>query len=498
MAVKLFSSRNLRYGLVSVGITAAVIAVIVLLNVVLTTIFKKYPLNIDLTRERMFEISKETKDFLTSLDDDVNIYVLNTESRFTSGGQVGYFVQANEVIHKYPQYSSRVHLEYVDLIRNPDFTSRFPGSNAELNDILIVAGEKFRVLKPQDIFNIRTKNDNYYYPVSYIASSKAEQALTSALLAITSKKNSLAAVVTGHGEEDVSAFTDLLKLNAWNVQTFNSLTEPIPQDADMLILSAPTRDLSTAEMKAIDDFLESGKDRVLFYLGSLGQSIQSGEENQSSLKNIDAFLAEWGLAVDPGIVFETNSSRIVGDPYTFLADFVEDDYSKSVVEQRLPPVLPLSRPLRIIFEGARYRTTKVLIQTSPSSGIRPADASLDWQPGDRDLASNIPLLALSTSSRNNVDGDIVSAHVVACGSVLAWNPSILEENNFANSAYFLDLLGGLTKRGDQIYIQNKSLLASNLNITESIFWASVLIFIVLIPLAVLGTGIGVWLRRRHK
>ncbi|MDR3248782.1 MAG: hypothetical protein LBT39_08345, partial [Treponema sp.] len=73
-----------------------------------------------------------------------------------------------------------------------------------------------------------------------------------------------------------------------------------------------------------------------------------------------------------------------------------------------------------------------------------------------------------------------------------------EENNFANSAYFLDLLGGLTKRGDQIYIQNKSLLASNLNATMFQGIVLALIFIVLIPLAVLGTGIGVWLRRRHK
>ncbi|MDR0642187.1 MAG: GldG family protein [Treponema sp.] len=491
---KFFEKRNLRYGFVSVCITLVVIAVIVLFNVVLTALFKKYPLDIDLTEDRIFEISGETIGFLEKLDQDVNIYILNTESSFITGSPTEYFIQANEVIRKYSQYSPRVRLEYVDLIRNPDFPSRFPETDATINDILIVSGGRSRKLSPRDLFNIQTS----YYG-SFISSSKAEQAMTSALLGVTSQKSSLAALIGGHGELDVGAFAELLRMNVWDVVTVNTITEPIPPEASLLILAAPSRDLSTEELANIDSFLEGGNNRIFFYLSSLTQGAPSNVLDQGGFPNLDAFLTEWGLAVEGGVVFETDSNRIIGDsPYLSLADFVEDDYSKLVIAKELSPVLPQSRPLRLVYEAQRYRKTQVLIRSSPSAGIRPADAPLDWSPGARDLKADIPLLALSSSTRNNVEGDIVRSHVIVCGSAAAWNPSILGNINIGNSSYFLDLLGRLSGREDQLYIEDKTLGFSNLNITAIQVIILALIFIVLVPLAVLVTGIVVWLRRRHR
>jgi hypothetical protein len=488
---KIFGKRNLRYGFVSVCITLVVIAVIVLFNVVLTALFKRFPLDIDLTEDRVFEISDQTKDFLTELDQDVSIYVLNTESSFISGSPAEYFVQANEVIRRYAQYSPRVRLEYVDLIRNPDFPSRFPGTDAGISDIVIVSGNRTRKVSPRDLFNIQTS----YYG-SFISSSKAEQTMTSALLGVTSRKSSLAVVIGGHGELNVDAFTELLQMNVWEVVSINTITEPIPPEASLLILVSPERDLSVEELEGIDSFLEGGKDRIFFYLTSLGQPSLA---DQSALPNLDAFLAEWGLAAEAGIVFETNSSRIIGDsPFLSFAEYAEDDYSKLAAQQELYPVLPQSRPLRLVYEAQRYRRTKVLIRSSPSAGIRPPDAPLDWAPSPQDLRADIPLLALSSSTRNNVEGDIVSSHVLVCGSAAAWNPSILGSVNIANSGYFLDLLGRLAGREERLYIQDKTLGFSNLNITMGQMIVLTLIFVILVPLAVLISGIVVWLRRRHR
>jgi ABC-type uncharacterized transport system involved in gliding motility auxiliary subunit len=489
---KLFEKRNLRYGFVSVCITLAVIAVIILFNAVLTALFKKYPLDIDLTEDRIFEISSETIGFLEGLDQDVDIYILNTESSFLAGGPSEYFIQANEVIRKYSQYSSRVRLEYVDLIRNPDFPSRFPEADATINDIVIVSGGRSRKLSPRDLFNIQSS----YYG-SYISSSKAEQAVTSALLSVTSKESSLAVLIDGHGEQSVETFAELLRMNVWDVVTVNTITEPIPPEASLLILAAPSRDLSTEELAGIDRFLEGGNNRVFIYLSSLNQG--SNPLDQPSFPNLDAFLTEWGLAVDSGVVFETDDTRIIGDsPYLSFADFVEDDYSESVVSKGLYPVLPQSRPLRLVYDAQRYRKTSVLIRSSPSAGIRPAEVPLDWSPGAQDLKADIPLLAMSSSTRNNVEGDFVKAHVLVCGSVAAWNSSILGNINIANSGYFLDLLGRLSGREDRLYIEDKTLGFTNLNVTAAQVIILSLIFIVLVPLAILVTGIVVWLRRRHR
>jgi hypothetical protein len=488
----LFGKRNLRYGFVSVCITVVVIAVIVLFNVVLTSLFKKYPLDIDLTEDQIFEISDETKDFLAELDRDVDVYVLNTESSFIAASPTEYFIQANEVIRRYSQYSSRVRLEYVDMIRNPNFASRYPDLDLNISDILIVSGSQARKLSPEDLFNIRSS-----YTGSYVSSSKAEQAMTGALLGVTNSKISLMTIIGGHGEADVSPLTELLSMNSWEARTINTMTEAIPPETSLLILAAPQRDLSVDELNTIDSFLENGDDRVLLYFGSYTQPGQTGD--QPGFPNLDAFLSEWGIAVDSGVVFETNNDRIIYDPFMALADFVEGDYSKSVMEKGLSPVLPRARPLQIVFESRRYRRTNVLIQASADSGILPAEAESDWYPGrPQDMKANIPLMTLSSSMRTNAEGDFVNSHVIVCGSLLALDQSLLGNINIGNSTFFLDLLGNLAGREDRIYVQDKTLGFSSMNITMAQIIIFSLIFVVLVPLVVLITGIVVWLRRRHR
>ncbi|MDR3247431.1 MAG: GldG family protein, partial [Treponema sp.] len=436
--------------------------------------------------EQLFEISQDTQNYLAELDRDVNIYVLDTETRFTANSPTQYFIQANEVIRKYSQYSSRIDLEYVDMIRNPDFTSRYPGMSLAVGDILLVSGDRTRALKPQDLFNIQSS----YYG-SYVSSSKAEQAMTGAVLAITSDTVSVATVIGGHGEWDVSAFTDLLQLNAWELRTCNTMTEAIPTETDLLILAAPERDLSPEELQEIDLFLESRTNRIFFYLGLY---------TQPPLKNLEAFLAEWGLAVDTGMVFESNENLVLwNNPLLFLAEFIDSDYSRTALEQGLYPVLPQSRPMRILFEGSRYRSTQTLIQSSISSFVRPADADLiDWQPSESDWRPGTPLLAMGTNNRTSVDGDIISSHVLASGSVQAFDQFLLENLNIANSSYFLNLMDSLNKREAKFYVQDKTLGFTQLDITTGLQITLTLIFVILVPLVVLGTGIVVWLRRRHK
>jgi hypothetical protein len=481
----LFKRRTFRYGIVSTVITVLVILVVVMLNAGLTLVFRKYPLNIDLTEDRVFEISGETRDFLDRLDKDVEIYVLNTEDRFTASSPVNYFVQANEVIRKYAQLSSRIRLTYLDLLRNPDFGSRYPALSLSVNDILLVSGERSRVLNSMDLFNIQ--NSAYG---RYIMSSRAEQTMTSALLNITGEDRVFVTVIAGHGEEDISAFTDLLSLNAYEVSSVNLLTQDIPAETSLVILAVPVRDPGEAELRKLDVFLESGNNKNLYYFAS---------PSQSALPNLASFLGEWGIAVDGGVAFETNPARILGNSvYISLVDYAEDNFSKNTAEKGLYPVIPQSRPLRAVYEAERYRSVSTLLRMSPGSGIRPAETGPEWVPSPEDIRGNVPVLLLSRSFRNGLSGELERANVLVCGSVFAVEASILGSPNIANSAYFLDITGSLTGREITVRIEDKTIGFSELGITIQRLIIITAVFVVLLPLGVLIMGIVVWLRRRHK
>ncbi|MDR1949477.1 MAG: GldG family protein, partial [Spirochaetaceae bacterium] len=427
----LFKRRTFRYGIVSTVITVLVILIVVMLNAGLTLVFRKYPLNIDLTEDRIFEISGETRDFLDRLDRDVDIYILNTEDRFTASSPTNYFVQANEVIRKYSQLSPHIRLTYLDLLRNPDFGSRYPALSLKVNDILLVSGGRNRVLGSADLFNIQSSAYG-----QYIMSSRAEQTMTSALLNITGEDTVTVTVIGGHGEEDIDPFTELLSLNAYELRTLNLITENIPTDASLVILAAPVRDLSEEELRKLDDYLAGGNNKNLFYFASAGQP---------PLPNLDSFLGEWGIAVDEGVAFETNMARMLSNSaYISFADYGEAQFAKNTAEKGLYPVIPQSRPLRPVYEAERYRSVTTLLRLSPNSGVRPAGAGDDWVPVPEDMQGNVPVALLSRSLRTGLSGTTERANVLVCGSVLALNSSILGSPNIANSAYFLDLTGSLT------------------------------------------------------
>jgi hypothetical protein len=111
---------------------------------------------------------------------------------------------------------------------------------------------------------------------------------------------------------------------------------------------------------------------------------------------------------------------------------------------------------------------------------------------------NVPVLLLSSETRNNASGVLVKNHVLVCGSVFAVDAGILGSPNIANGGYFLDLLGNLAGREDSIYVQDKTLGFTELGASFFQVAALAVVFTVLLPLAVLGAGIFVWLRRRHK
>jgi hypothetical protein len=105
---------------------------------------------------------------------------------------------------------------------------------------------------------------------------------------------------------------------------------------------------------------------------------------------------------------------------------------------------------------------------------------------------------LSSQTRSNAEGILLSAHVLVLGSIYAMGEGILANPNIANADYFLDLLNILTGREDQIYIPDKTIGFSGLGANFSQIIMITIVFMALLPLAVFGAGIFVWLRRRHK
>ena len=134
----IFKDRRFKHGSLATVMTVGLVAVVVLVNVIFSMLAARFPMDVDLTSNKIFEVSDQTIDYLKGLDKDVSITVLAKEEDFS--GNNTYYNQANEVIHKYAKYSSHITIEYKDLYSNPDFVQKYPKDTLYQGYIIVACG----------------------------------------------------------------------------------------------------------------------------------------------------------------------------------------------------------------------------------------------------------------------------------------------------------------------------------------------------------------------
>ena len=97
---------------------------------------------------------------------------------------------------------------------------------------------------------------------------------------------------TGHGEGTLSStITDLMDKNSCTLSELNLLmTTSIPEDCGLLLMCAPTADLTEDEVTLLSGYLGTGG-KVMILLGETGLS---------DLPNLSGLLAEYGMSAADG------------------------------------------------------------------------------------------------------------------------------------------------------------------------------------------------------
>ena len=368
MKMKTSTGRKMRYGGTSLAITALIIAIVIILNAIMTLLTQRFMWYGDMTPDLHFTISEECFDLIGEVaDDDINSPIemidkfraenkaYNQENGL-SEGDAGYrdenvkinilfpvepdalesddttlYVKENaeELRAKFPDY---ITTEYVNSISNPKRFRKYLSSNTEkisLDSIIIECGSLFRVrtLRSFYIFN----NDE---PYAY----NGEKAFASSILAVTRAEMPLACYTVNHGESfplsaEVDAdgnqlvpFLEVLEEAGYRTQPINLLSEEIPEECRLLITFNPKQDFisgadglnKTGELKKLDDYLAKRHAFMVFLDHTTGE-----------LKNLEEFLGEWGLAVrrnneDPLVVKDTQHS-IPNNPDAIISSYDVND-----------------------------------------------------------------------------------------------------------------------------------------------------------------------------
>lgn len=486
---KFMKSRKAKHGTVAMAITALVIVMVIVLNIIIGLLVNRFPdLELDLTSNNSFALQDDTIDYVSHLNNDVTVYILMEKDKFESQGT--YFVQAQKMLNKMASKSDgKIKIKYVDLTSNPSFTSNYPNvdwqSSSANNIVLVESGKQYKVLTLTDCFEYDEQTYNYYGTYSFTG-TKIEQAVVTAILNVTTDDKVVVDMIKGNNEQDYSSLKSLLENNAYQVNDVSLATGDFDKDAKVAIMYAPSVDLDEKIVEKLSTWLSND--------GKYGRSlIYVPTADMGEMPNLDDFLKEWGMSIDRGYVFETDETALVNasSPYAFTVSY-GDYYKDNLKNSKIPVVVSESHAVNITDEN----TAHALLKTTDKAGVLPIDADKSWDYKDA-ITGNGENVAAEGVMTNE---DKKSSRVVVFGSYVMFSDTIMQYNSFNNSAYFMNVINTIADKEDVgITIESKSIDNTELGITDVATQNTMLVvFVIVIPIAILVAGFVFWLRRRNR
>ena len=480
---RFFNKRSFKFGTMATIFTAVFVAVVILVNMLLSAVVNKYPISWDLTSTKKFAISTETKNYLKTLKDDIYISIVSSEARFQSDDTLN---TAYQNLKQYTQYCPKIHMSFIDTSKNPAFASHFPSENLTDYDIIVAkgspTGSKYKKISANDFFTWTTDSST---GVSSPSGNQTEETVNSALLYVTSSNLPKIVFTSGHNEADSSSFQDLLKKNNYSISTEDLSMSAVDMKTASIVIYAPTVDFTAKEIDKLNSFLTNndnlGKNLFVFF-----------DPQQPTLPNLETFLSSWGIKAEKGVIYDMSGYS----NFTSKGQNLDTDVFKNV-STTIGTAVMNARPLTLLFDTRDNRTTKSLMQSSDTSKLwNTTDFTKSLTPSDSDKSGPFTVMAECTKTRNNGTENLTS-NVFVSGTAAFVNSTLVSASNYNNASAIVSAFNSFCGIKSTLTVTTKSLESQTLSITQPQIVMLAIIFIFAIPFLILVAGFAVYFRRRH-
>ncbi len=463
MAGNWMKARQTRYSAYAAAYIIIVIAALAFANYLANNYNKSY----DSTANKQFSLSDQTIKVLKNLKQPVTLSYFDRQSNFSGAGG------AKDLLDRYAAQSSKLHVNYIDPVKKPELAKaaavRTPGTI-----VVETAGRRQE------------------------AKGLTEEDVTGAIIRAIKGSERNVCVVQGTGEHrlddtdsgGISIMKELLERNNYKTQTLNLLQKPeIGKECTVLVVGGPKLDYLQPAVNAIKTYVEGGG-RALF---ALDPPLQLKGESIGENKLLSDQLSAWGVTPDKDLVVDLNPvNRLFG--FSAAVVLITQYESQPIVREMKEEAtaFPLSRSLET--KNADKTSIDKLFQTSQDSFGTPNLNSPAVNPDDPKNKKGPLTLGAAGTYNNGQQGN--NGRFVVVGSSSWLQNSILGSRSFGNRDLFLNTVNWLSSDEDLISIRPKEpedrRLTLNVRQMRMLFTFSVMV----LPLAVVVAGLGVWWRRR--
>lgn len=446
--------------------------------------------DIDLTKEKFYSLSEESKKQIKNVEQEIEIYVFGYEENSS----------VVDLIKQYAKYKENIKYEVVSTETRQDIAQKYDVSSTDESNGTIVIANGDRKVKV-------SATDLYSYDYNtYETVDLTEQKLTNSILAVTLDNAPKIYFLTGHGEytlkDYMTTLNTKLKGEVNEVESLDLLvSNKIPDDCQALVIVSPTTDFTDYETDIITGYINNGGD--ILWLSDYSTS--------GTLTNVNKILNMYGIDLaNNGIILEQDkSAMLMQTPNLILPNLSSESEITRPIVSGGKVLLFNSGKIDIKsneeLENLGVDVTK-LLTTTDSAIFRTDLSNSSTSPSSGEEAKEYVVGALASktiSNDNESENTKKSNLVIYANAIFAIDYPIQISNQAAyaidfynNQDLILNSISYLTERTDTITIRKTYTSVPYTATASQDIVVRLIIFIV--PLVIIAIGIVVWVIRKRR
>lgn len=471
------NKKKMVYGSFSILIIIAVIAAAVIINTIFATVGDN--LKIDITSNKIYTISDITEDVLDNVSRKVEIYCLFDELIFENYSGYPEIMGLLESYNEHPN----VAVYYVDPDKDPGIITELDPENVKsltTGEFVVKSGIRTKKLIQSQLYIYESD----FLGNQSVTGTSAEYEFTGAIKYVTAETVPMVYFVSNHNEASYDTgllyIKNYLENNGYGVDKLNILTTgEIPSDTEILLFASPQWDLAGDEIEIITDYLEAGGNAIIMFESTL-QAID--------YTNFMTILKDYNIQVENTMVYEGDSARYIRDyPNIFTAVIEDNDINAEIITYDAPVYISYARSLREIKNTKNGLNYYPLLRTTTEGYATLIEDSEQIIEGALEVAVAAEQLYEDYSTK-----------VIVCGSTSFISDDFYTQFQAGgNFMFFASIINWMSDIDSGIEIPAKTYDTSVLNMTIGTQTILGIVTVIVIPLAILGFGLYVFLKRRH-
>ncbi len=462
--------------------TIAVLVIVGLINVLAV----RYPERIDLTENQRFTLAPQTLDVLENLQQPTKVWIFDQTPNPAD----------RQLLNDFQRQTDLLTYEYVDPQVNPQEASRFGVES--FGETYLESGDRQRLIKTVSPEAPLTERD-----------------LATGILQLTSDRQANVYFLQGHGEKaleagqnSISQAISALESEQYLAAPLNLAQNPtIPDDADVVVIAGPQRQLLDAEVSALEDYLTRQSGLMLL--------IDPGTD-----PGLGDLLQAWDVSLANRLIIDPQSRPPTVPIITQYGDHpITQDFGNNI------SLYPEAQPLELGTEATNVTATPLLLTGEQvQAAVIDADGQVQVIPNAEAQGPLLVGAALSrpVESSPPAEGGEADADEASAGEADAGNDApdaaddsdsapearliVIGNSRFATDGLFGEVLNGdvflnsvswLSQQDEQILsIRSKEPTNRRLILNQQQLIIVALSAIAILPIIGFGGAIALWLKRR--